>query len=90
MVTLESLNDEYREYFGTLVLNTKGELCRLVGIEDDSIDYYYVMDNFQHQRREHHSCVGHCIVLKNRIDEREYQMLVGMFNASSGFVEQAL
>jgi hypothetical protein len=52
------------------------DVVRLIAVGDDGEDYYWVTYN---GRKTHwHSCVGGFIILKGKIDERDYNCLIRM------------
>ena len=69
----------------TLILNQFGEnrgqfvimhnkVVRLVAIAEDEMDYYYVC--YDGRKIIWHSCVGSYTVLKNKIDEKDYNEMI--------------
>ena len=55
-----------------VIMNNK--VVRLVTIAEDDMDYYYV--SYDGRKVIWHSCVGSYIVLKNKIDDKDYNELI--------------
>ena len=80
MTTLESLRKEVEPYKNTLVLDFF-QVKRLVDVIDGGDDFYWVYDTGR--GIEHSTCVGSWIPLKGKIDEKEYNKLVTVWNLNS-------
>ena len=50
------------------------DVVRLIAIGEDNEDYYYVV--YDGRTSHWHSCVGSYIVLKGKIDDKDYNKLV--------------
>jgi hypothetical protein len=55
-----------------IIMNNK--VVRLVAIAEDEMDYYYV--TYDGRKIVWHSCVGSYTVLKNKIDDKDYNELI--------------
>ena len=61
--------EQFEQHKGEFIIMGT-DVVRLVAVGDDGEDYYWVVYN---GRTFHwHSCVGGFVVLKNKIDERDY------------------
>jgi hypothetical protein len=70
---LKLLKDQFEENKGQFVI-INNEVLRFVCIAADDMDYYYVF--YDGRKITWHSAVGSYIVLKNKIDEKDYNELV--------------
>ncbi len=65
--------NQFEENKGQFIIMSD-KVVRLIAIAEDEMDYYYVTYN---GRKIHwHSCVGSYTVLKNKIDDRDYNEFV--------------
>jgi len=64
----------YIEHKGEFVINSEGEVVQLYGLVDDGEDYYFVFSNFG--VITYHSCVCSFVVLKGKIDDKDYERFV--------------
>ena len=70
----ESIIKEFEEHKGEFVITEDDKVMRLIAIGDDEFDYYWVY--WDGRKTYWHSCVGGFIVLKNKIDEKDYERLI--------------
>jgi hypothetical protein len=65
--------NQFEENKGQFIIMSD-KVVRLVAIAEDEMDYYYVTYN---GRKIHwHSCVGSYTVLKNKIDDKDYNEFI--------------
>ena len=68
-----SILNQFEENKGQFIIMSN-KVVRFVAIAEDETDYYYVTYN---GRKIHwHSCVGSYTVLKNKIDDKDYNELI--------------
>ena len=61
--------EQFEQHKGQfIIMGTK--VVRFVAIAEDDMDYYYVC--YDGRKIHWHSCVGRFVVLKGKIDERDY------------------
>jgi hypothetical protein len=72
----ELILKEFEEHKGEFVITDTDKVMRLIAVVDDDIDYFWVYWNGR--ETFWHSCVGGFIVLKNKIDEKDYNNLIRM------------
>ena len=65
--------NQFEENKGQFVIMSNN-VCRLVSIAEDGMDYYYV--TYDGRKVDWHSCVGSYVVLKNKIDDKDYNEFV--------------
>jgi hypothetical protein len=65
--------NQFEENRGQFVI-MHNEVVRLVAIAQDEDDYYYVC--YDGRKIIWHSCVGSYTVLKNKIDEKDYNEMI--------------
>lgn len=85
-LTLEKLKEELEPYKNTLVLDYF-EVARLVDVIDGKDDFYWVLDFFK-KGIVHSSCCTGWIPLKGKIDDKDYEQLVRVWNLNN--VEKAI
>jgi hypothetical protein len=85
MTTLEDLKKELEPYRNTLVLDYF-DVVRLVDVINGEDDYYWVYDT--KQGIVHSSCVGGWTPLKGKIDDKNYNQLVRVWNLNH--IEKAI
>jgi hypothetical protein len=66
----------FEEHKGEFVITAADKVMRLIGVGDDGYDYCWVF--WDGRDTCWHSCVGSFIVLKNKIDENDYNNLIRM------------
>lgn len=81
----ELISEEYNEHKNELVLSNF-RVCLLFGIEDNIEDYYWIMCEYG-GKITYESCVGGWIPLKEVISEKEYSLMVNIWNLNN--VKQA-
>ena len=64
----------FEEHKGELVITNSNKVERLVAIGTDDYDYYYITSNGREFRW--FTCVGDYIILKDKIDLKDYQKLL--------------
>jgi len=65
--------NQFEENQGQFVIMSN-KVVRLVAIAEDDMDYYYV--TYDGRKIHWHSCVGSYTVLKNKIDDKDYNELI--------------
>ena len=65
--------NQFEENRGQFVI-MHNKVVRLVAIAEDEMDYYYVC--YDGRKIIWHSCVGSYTVLKNKIDEKDYNEMI--------------
>ena len=65
--------NQFEENRGQFVI-LHNKVVRLVAIAEDDTDYYYV--TYDGRKIIWHSCVGSYTVLKNKIDDKDYNELI--------------
>lgn len=73
MTVTEQILEQFNQHKGEFVL-LNGKLFRLVAVGDDSDDYYWVVYNGR--KVFWHSCVGSFVVLKNKVDDKDYNEFI--------------
>jgi len=66
----------FEEHKGEFVITVDDKVMRLIAVGDDGYDYCWVY--WDGRDTYWHSCVGSFIVLKNKIDENDYNNLIRM------------
>lgn len=81
---LERILKKFYEHKGELVITNSNKIERLVAIGTDDDDYYYITSN----GREFYwsTCVGDYIVLKDKIDLKDYQKLLHLAKLNHRFL----
>lgn len=72
---LKLLHEQFEKNKGQFVI-IYNEVLRFVCIAEDEMDYYYVL--YDGRKLVWHSAVGSYIVLKDKIDDKDYNELVRM------------
>lgn len=73
MTVIEQILEKFNQHKGEFVI-LNGKLFRLVAVGDDSDDYYWVV--YDGRKVFWHSCVGSFVVLKNKIDDKDYNEFI--------------
>ena len=73
MTVIEQILEQFNQHKGEFVL-LNGKLFRLVAVGDDSDDYYWVV--YDGRKVFWHSCVGSFVVLKNKVDDKDYNEFI--------------
>lgn len=81
MVTLEEIQEEYKPFYNTVVLDCCLKPVMLYGIVDGEDDYYYDFETTD-RGRQLYSCVGWCIGLKGLISDKAYKYVEYQYNVS--------
>ena len=61
-----------------IVIDNGTEVKRLVGVASDNDDHYYVLEDIK-GKRIYSSCVGRLIILKNKINDDEYEYMESLY-----------
>ena len=75
----------FEEHKGELVITNSNKVERLVAIGTDDYDYYYITSNGREFRW--FTCVGDYIILKDKIDLKDYQKLLHLAKLNHRFLE---
>lgn len=81
MITIEILKDEMKLYKNTLVIDYLFNIVRLVDVENDEDDFYWVFDTGNSIYKS--SCVGGWVPLKGHIIQKEYDRMIRIWNLHS-------
>ncbi len=73
MTVIDQILEKFNQHKGEFIL-LNGKLVRLVCVGDDGDDYYWVV--YDGRNVFWHSCVGSFVVLKNKIDEKDYNEFI--------------
>ena len=69
------LINQFKENCGQFII-MGNDVVRFIGIAEDDMDYYYV--TYDGRKLNWHSAVGSYTVLKDKIDEKDYNELIRM------------
>ena len=81
MLTLEKLADKMRPFHNHICILYDSELVRLIGVHEDEVDLYYVVQNRQ-GKTWCASAAGHCVSLKDRYPADRYASMDSYFSLS--------
>jgi len=73
-----SINTFVREHHNELVIDQNHKVSRLIDSYDGGDDYYWVLQGLWNERHLE-TCVGGLIVLKSKIDDKDYEDLERQF-----------
>ena len=82
MITLTSLKEEIRPYLNTLVINGF-EIVRLAGVMEDYDDFFWIYNKSNTDKLSYCSCFFDFISLKGKLDEKQYNELVELWNMNN-------
>lgn len=71
---LPKILEQYEKLKGQFVITDNWEIERLVGIGDDTTDWYWL--TYNGRKLKWHTCVGGLIQLKGKIDDKDYNEFV--------------
>jgi len=86
MTTFKELKKELKPYKNTLVIGHFNEVVRLVGVNEDEDDYYWIYDS--KEGKSYESCVGGWVALKGVIPDEDYERLLRVWNLNN--IEKAI
>lgn len=79
MLTLEKLADKMRPSHNHICILYDSELVRLIGVHEDEVDFYYVVQNHK-GKIFHASAVGACVSLKDCYPADRYASMDNIFS----------
>lgn len=79
MLTLEKLADKMRPFHNHICILYDAELVRLIGVHEDQVDLYYVVQNRQ-GKVSYASAVGACVSLKDCYPADRYESMDHLFS----------
>jgi len=81
MLSLEKLAEKMRPFHNDICILYDSELVRLIGVHEDEMDLYYVVQSRQ-GKISCASAVGHCVSLKDRYPADRYASMDHFFSLS--------
>lgn len=79
MLTFEKFADEMRPFHNDICILYDSELVRLIGVHEDQVDLYYVVQN-RRGKVSYCTAVGSCVSLKNRYPVDRYESMDHLFS----------
>jgi len=70
----ESILKEFENHKGEFVITDTDKVMRLLAVGEDEHDYYWVY--WDGRETSWHSCVGRFVVLKGKIDKKDYNEFI--------------
>ncbi len=84
-LTIEKLKKEIGKYKNTLVIGDLMDIVRLVGVIEETDDFYWLYDKGKYNKVEisYSSCVGGWIPLKGFVPKKDYDRMVSIWNLNT-------
>ena len=73
-MTFEELKDKCKDDIGEIVITECHRVLKLIGVEDDPEDYYYVLKGWDNELHYESAC-GRYYRLKGKLDDKDYERI---------------